>query len=52
MKIINKVSTIEEMGGKGYQLGLLNKICNVPKFFVISTDNVNELKEKKNGKSS
>ena len=34
------------MGGKGYQLSLLNNICQVPKFFVISFDTIDEINNK------
>ena len=43
--IINPKMTNENIGGKGYHLSLLNKICSVPEFFVISFDNFNEINE-------
>jgi pyruvate,water dikinase len=33
--IINPVASIENLGGKGYQLTLLHEICCVPDFFVL-----------------
>ena len=35
----------DNLGGKGYHLSLLSKICSVPEFFVISFDNFNEINE-------
>lgn len=46
MKIITKTTTLEEMGGKGYQLSLLNNFCRVPRFFVITFDNFSEIDNK------
>ena len=46
MKIITETTTLEEMGGKGYQLSLLNDICHVPKFFVLSFDTIDEINNK------
>ena len=43
--IINPKITNENLGGKGYQLSLINKICSVPEFFVISFDNFNEIND-------
>ena len=43
--IINPKMTNENLGGKGYHLSLLSKICSVPEFFVISFDNFNEINE-------
>lgn len=43
MKIISQTTSLEEMGGKGYQLSLLNNICKVPDFFVLSFENDNEI---------
>lgn len=43
MRIITKTTTLEEMGGKGYQLSLLNDICRVPEFFVLSFDDMSEI---------
>lgn len=48
MKIITKTTTLEEMGGKGYQLSLLSNFCQVPKFFVIAFDTFDEINNKKN----
>lgn len=43
--IIKPKITNENLGGKGYQLSLINKICSVPEFFVISFDNFNEIND-------
>ena len=40
--IINPKITNDNLGGKGYQLSLLNNICSVPEFFVVSLDSFNE----------
>lgn len=40
--IINPKITNDNLGGKGYQLSLLNSICSVPEFFVVSLDSFNE----------
>lgn len=40
---INPEPTLENVGGKGLQLFELKKICNVPDFFVICFDDLNEI---------
>jgi pyruvate,water dikinase len=40
---INPPASIENLGGKGYQLSLLDKICPVPKFFIIRFNSQNEI---------
>lgn len=46
MKIINKTTNLDEMGGKGYQLSLLNEFCTVPEFFVLLFDSLEEIDDK------
>ncbi|MDR2720649.1 MAG: PEP/pyruvate-binding domain-containing protein [Nitrososphaerota archaeon] len=41
--LINPSSTLNNLGGKGYQLSLLNKFCSVPEFFVICFESDNEI---------
>ena len=41
--IINSKITNDNLGGKGYQLSLLNNICSVPEFFIVSFDSFNEI---------
>lgn len=43
--IINPKITNDNLGGKGYQLSLLNNICSVPEFFVVSFDSFNEIND-------
>ena len=43
--IINPEITNDNLGGKGYQLSLLNNICSVPEFFVVSFDSLNEIND-------
>ncbi|MCL2382991.1 MAG: PEP/pyruvate-binding domain-containing protein [Oscillospiraceae bacterium] len=40
---INPTVTLENLGGKGYHLNLLRDICNVPEFFVIRFDDLQEI---------
>jgi len=41
--LINPFPNVENLGGKGYQLSLLNNICLVPEFFVICFENDNAI---------
>lgn len=41
--IINPNPTIENVGGKGFQLIKLQEICPVPPFFLISFENISEI---------
>ena len=41
--LINPPESIDNLGGKGYQLTLLSRICAVPKFFVIRFDSNTEI---------
>lgn len=43
--LINPNCNLENLGGKGYNLNLLKSICNVPEFFVIKFDNLEEINE-------
>lgn len=45
---INPESTLYNLGGKGYHLSLLKDISNVPKFFVIKFDNIEDIARKEN----
>ena len=40
---IEPVSTLHNLGEKGYHLRLLKQICNVPEFFVVSFDTIYEI---------
>ena len=42
---INPTLTLENLGGKGYHLNLLQQICTVPEFFVICFDSVEETED-------
>lgn len=42
---INPKSTLDNLGGKGYNLNLLKDICDVPEFFVIKFDNFQEIED-------
>lgn len=42
---INPKSTLDNLGGKGYNLNLLKDICDVPDFFVIKFDNFDEIED-------
>jgi len=41
--VINPSPSIENLGGKGYQLSLLKNICRVPEFFVIQLECLTEI---------
>ena len=43
---INPAITIDNLGGKGYQLQRLSSVCDVPPFFVIKFDSYSEIKSK------
>lgn len=43
--IINPISTVENVGGKGFQLTKLKEICHVPEFFLLSFENSLEIDE-------
>jgi pyruvate,water dikinase len=45
--LINPPLTLENFGGKGYQLSLLKNICLVPEFFAICFENPNEIDDHK-----
>jgi pyruvate,water dikinase len=40
---INPAASIENLGGKGFQLYLLDKFCPVPEFFIVRFDSLNEI---------
>lgn len=40
---INPKTTLDNLGGKGYNLSLLKEICDVPDFFVIKFDSIEEI---------
>jgi len=45
---INPAATVQNLGGKGYQLTCLAKNFPVPPFFVIALDDITELQNKEN----
>lgn len=42
---INPKTTLDNLGGKGYNLNLVKDICDVPEFFVIKFDNFQEIED-------
>lgn len=44
--LINPNFSIDNLGGKGYNLNLLKNICDVPEFFVIKFDSLEEIEDK------
>lgn len=48
---INPAPTLENLGGKGYQLTQLSKLFSVPPFFVIQFDTIDEIQNKENQKA-
>lgn len=43
--IINPIPTVENVGGKGFQLTKLKEICRVPEFFLLSFESTLEIDE-------
>lgn len=44
--LINPKCNLDNLGGKGYHLNLLKSICDVPEFFVIKFDSIEEIEDK------